>query len=157
MTVAVPQHVAIIMDGNGRWAAAKGMHRFYGHRAGADAAKTAIRCALDASIPYLSLYAFSQENRARPAKEVKELIKLYHDLLKPETVHKLCEHRVALRFVGDVAGLDTNLAEAALQAEQQTAEASPRLTVVVALNYSGRWDVLQATQALLGAQRTEAF
>lgn len=143
----VPQHVAIIMDGNGRWATARGMSRFLGHRAGAESAKTAIRAAHAANIPYLSLYAFSRENIARPEREVQQLIKLYHELLKPEHLKSLMEKGIALRFIGDVAALDAPLAKSAAAAQEETA-VGQSLTVIVALNYSGRWDILQAAQAL---------
>lgn len=141
-----PQHVAIIMDGNGRWAEHRGLMRFEGHTAGMEAVKTVIQCCLDKNIPVLSLFAFSSENWLRPESEVDFLMQLFLETLQNE-VAKLHENGICLRFCGERQNLSKALREQMHSAEQLTAN-NDALTLNLALNYGGRWDIIQATQRI---------
>jgi undecaprenyl diphosphate synthase len=143
----IPQHVAIVMDGNGRWAEQRNMPRMEGHRRGVEAAKNAIRFCLDRHIPVLSLFAFGCENWARPKEEVDFLMQLMLDglLREMQTLH---QHGVSLRFLGDRTPLPSSLVEQMAVAERLTAHPK-QLQVNIAVNYSGRWDIMQAMRIIL--------
>lgn len=140
----LPQHIAIIMDGNGRWAQRQGLLRAEGHRAGLKAVKTVIGCCLKAQIQILSLFAFSSENWSRPAKEVEFLMQLFIKALNHE-VQELHQREIQLRFTGDRMALSTVLQEEMQAAERLTAH-NQRLILNVVVNYGGRWDIVQATK-----------
>lgn len=142
----MPQHVAIIMDGNGRWAENRGLMRVEGHAAGIESVKTVMKCCLDAHIPILSLFAFSSENWMRPAQEVDFLMHLFLETLKAE-IDSLHNNKICLRFSGNIEGLSTAIQEQIHYAEQLTAN-NQALMVNLALNYGGRWDIVQAVQRI---------
>ncbi|RMX01929.1 isoprenyl transferase [Legionella jordanis] len=146
MTEILPKHIAIVMDGNGRWALSRGLLRVEGHRAGVEAVKTVIRCCLETGIPILSLFAFSSENWSRPSNEVEFLMQLFIDALGHE-VKELHQHGIRLRFTGDRNGLSQKLQEQMQAAEKLTAE-NNRLTLNVVVNYGGKWDIVQATKTI---------
>ncbi len=141
-----PKHIAIIMDGNGRWAQSRVLPRVAGHRRGVDAARTVVQRCIDLKIPVLTLFAFSSENWRRPPAEVKLLMSLLHNLLVHE-IHELHANNVKLRVIGEVEGLVESLCKAIDQAHTLTAE-NTGLQLNIALNYGGRWDIVQAARAL---------
>ena len=145
-TVAVPRHVAIIMDGNGRWARKRFLPRFAGHRRGVETVRDAVKYCLARGIEYLTLFAFSSENWRRPEEEVSLLMQLFMRALQQE-VSKLDSNGVRLKIVGDLSRFDSTLQSLILAAEQQTA-GNDKLTLTLAANYGGRWDILQAANRL---------
>jgi undecaprenyl diphosphate synthase len=134
------------MDGNGRWATRRGLPRPLGHRAGLEAVRRVIGACRERGIPELTLFAFSSENWRRPAEEVGVLLQLFVEALRAE-VGRLRDNGVRLRFIGNLAHFDPALQLAMRAAEAETA-ASTALRVNVAVNYGGRWDIVQAAQAL---------
>ncbi len=151
----LPRHVAIIMDGNGRWARARGLPRAAGHAAGREAIRRVVRAARRAGVPWLTLYAFSTENWRRPPEEVRLLMQLFEDVLIEETP-KLAQEGVRIRVIGERAGLPAGLVEAIEFAEAAT-QANDRLNLVAALNYGGRREILRAVERLVaeGLEPTE--
>jgi undecaprenyl diphosphate synthase len=143
----VPRHVAIIMDGNGRWAQRRRLPRIAGHRRGAEAVRATVRACADRGISYLTLFAFSSENWRRPAEEVALLLKLFKSALQNE-VDKLHANGVRLKVVGDTSRFDPKLRKLIERGEELTA-GNRALTLTVAANYGGRWDILQAMSQLL--------
>lgn len=137
-----PQHVAIIMDGNGRWAQARGLPRTAGHHQGVEACKRVVRAAGDMGLQYLTLFAFSSENWARPAEEIGELMRLLRMYLRSETAD-LHKNNVRLRVIGSRRELKDDIIELIENAEQLTKH-NDGLTLVIALNYGGRQEILQA-------------
>jgi undecaprenyl diphosphate synthase len=147
-TVAVPRHVAVIMDGNGRWAAQRALPRAAGHRAGVRAVRTTIEECVRHGVGTLTLFAFSSENWQRPAGEVSLLMQLFLESLERE-IAELDANGVRIRFIGDRARLAPALLERMAGAEARTAENS-RLDLSVAVAYGGRWDIAQAARRLAG-------
>ncbi|RLV59849.1 di-trans,poly-cis-decaprenylcistransferase [Parashewanella curva] len=143
---AAPQHVAIIMDGNGRWAQAKGQPRVMGHRAGVKAVRRAVSTAREMGIKSLTLFAFSSENWRRPEQEVGLLMELFITVLQRE-IKLLHKNGVRLNIIGDTSRFAERLQKQIKKAEEKTAD-NNALILNVAANYGGRWDILQATQAL---------
>ena len=143
----VPRHVAIIMDGNGRWAQRRRLPRIAGHRRGAEAVRATVRACADRGISYLTLFAFSSENWRRPAEEVALLLKLFKSALQNE-VDKLHANGVRLKVVGDTSRFDPKLRKLIEHGEELTA-GNRELTLTVAANYGGRWDILQAMSQFL--------
>ena len=143
----VPRHVAIIMDGNGRWARRRRLPRIAGHRKGADAVRNAVRACAERGIDYLTLFAFSSENWRRPAEEVALLMKLFRRALTNE-VSELHRNGVRLKVVGDLARFDAKLRDLVDRGEALTAS-NKGLTLTIAANYGGRWDILQALNKAL--------
>ncbi|UCG72091.1 MAG: di-trans,poly-cis-decaprenylcistransferase [Chromatiales bacterium] len=141
-----PRHIAIIMDGNGRWAAAHGRARHAGHRAGVKAARAVVEASIEAGVDVLTLFAFSSENWSRPTDEVNGLMRLFIEVLQRE-MDALHDNGIRLRFVGARDQLPTILQKRMADAEARTAGNS-RLTLVVAIAYGGRWDVLQAMRRI---------
>lgn len=144
-----PLHVAIIMDGNGRWATARGLPRVAGHRAGAQAVRRAIEAAISQGVGWLTLYAFSSENWRRSPGEVLDLTGLLRHYLRNE-VAEMARNGVRLRFIGDRARFDADICADLLQAERDTA-GNARLNLTVALSYGGRADILLAARAAAAA------
>lgn len=144
-----PDHVAIIMDGNGRWAKGRGLPRTEGHRRGAKAVKASIRGAVDLGIGYLTLFGFSSENWKRPADEVSDLMGLLRLYLKSE-IRELDKQGVRFRVIGERAGFHNDIQDLIAKAEDQTKD-NGRLTLTVALNYGGRMDIIQAARKLADA------
>jgi len=143
----VPRHVAIIMDGNGRWAQRRRLPRIAGHRRGAEAVRATVRACAERGIHYLTLFAFSSENWRRPAEEVALLMRLFKSALQNE-VDKLHANGVRLKVVGDTSRFDPKLRMLIERGEELTAR-NTSLTLTIAANYGGRWDVLQAINRLV--------
>jgi undecaprenyl diphosphate synthase len=141
-----PNHVAIIMDGNGRWAKARGLPRVAGHRRGADAVRRVVRGAGELGIPVLTLFAFSTENWTRPADEVADLMGLLRHYLRSE-LDELLKNGAKLRVIGDRAGLPDDIVRDISDAEQMTRPNS-RIDVNICINYGARAEILQATRSL---------
>ncbi|MEZ5813576.1 MAG: isoprenyl transferase [Alphaproteobacteria bacterium] len=142
----VPKHVAIIMDGNGRWAAARGLRRTAGHKQGAEAVRKVVKAAGELGIEYLTLFGFSSENWKRPDDEIKDLMNLLRYYLRAETAD-LHKNGVRLRVVGDRNAFDADIVKMIEHAEALT-EDNGEITVVMALNYGGRNDILHAAKRL---------
>ncbi|WP_144641477.1 polyprenyl diphosphate synthase [Bordetella genomosp. 13] len=149
-TGAIPKHVAIIMDGNGRWATRRHLPRTAGHAKGVQAVRRVVEQCGRAGVRYLTLFAFSSENWRRPADEVSLLMRLFVQALERE-VDKLQEQGVRLRVVGDLSPFEPRLRDLIDAAQARTAH-NDRLHLSIAANYGGRWDVLQATRAMLAAR-----
>lgn len=143
----VPRHLAIIMDGNGRWAKQHGMPRVLGHRRGATALRNMVRACVARQIQVLTVFAFSSENWQRPESEVKSLMVLFVHSLRRE-VEQLHNAGVRLRFIGERSRFDAGLRQSMEAAERLTA-GNQRMTMVIAVNYGGRWDVAQASRAVV--------
>lgn len=143
---APPRHVAVIMDGNGRWARKRHLPRFAGHQAGLETVRMMVRECLKQGIEVLTLFAFSSENWRRPPEEVGLLMKLFMTALERE-VKKLHEHGVKLEIVGERGGFALELQERIARAEALTA-GNDKLTLVIAANYGGRWDIARAARRL---------
>jgi undecaprenyl diphosphate synthase len=152
----VPRHVAIVMDGNGRWAKKRFMPRFFGHKQGVDAlVKTVLACA-DRGIEYLTVFAFSSENWKRPTEEVSGLMGLVL-VAVAKYLGKLADQGVRIRIIGDRSLVSDKLRAAWEQAEAST-QANTRITLSVAFNYGGRWDIVQACrQAIRAGVTAESF
>lgn len=155
-TTALPRHVAIVMDGNGRWATRRRLPRLAGHRQGVEALKGAVRWALQRHVPVLTVFAFSSENWGRPAEEVGGLMELLALALSRE-VPELCRQGVRLRFPGEREGLSPRVRRGLADAESLTQD-NQRLHLNVCFNYGGRWDVVQAARRLAqqGVEITES-
>lgn len=145
--LAIPGHVAIIMDGNGRWAKLRNEPRHRGHRQGVKSVKNIVRACLRNNVRYLTLFAFSSENWKRPRREVGLLMGLLLTALGSE-IKELDENGVQLRFIGDRNHIPANVQYAMEDAETQTAS-NDTLTLVIAVSYGGRWDITQAAQRLV--------
>ena len=146
---AVPRHVAIVMDGNGRWAKKRFMPRFFGHKQGVDAlVRTVLSCA-DRGIEYLTVFAFSSENWKRPTEEVSGLMNLVL-VAVAKYLGKLASQGVRIRIVGDRSQVSEKLRQAWAEAESSTAH-NTRITLSVAFNYGGRWDIVQACRQAIAA------
>ncbi|MFQ6371263.1 polyprenyl diphosphate synthase [Shewanella sp. YIC-542] len=143
---AIPNHVAIIMDGNGRWAQAKGKPRIVGHRAGVKAVRSAVGTARKLGIKSLTLFAFSSENWRRPDQEVSLLMELFFTVLRRE-IKKLHANGVRLNIIGDISRFSERLQKQIRAAEAYTAD-NTQLILNVAANYGGRWDIVQAARTL---------
>ncbi|WP_407925525.1 isoprenyl transferase [Geminicoccus flavidas] len=146
-----PVHVAIIMDGNRRWARARGMPGVMGHRRGADSVRRAIRAAVKEGVRYLTLFAFSSENWRRPAMEVNELMNLLRFYLRKELT-ELHKEGVRVRVIGDRSRLADDIRLMLDEAEALTA-GNARLDLVLALNYGARWEITQAVRQLVDAAK----
>jgi undecaprenyl diphosphate synthase len=151
VSATVPAHVAIIMDGNGRWASARSLPRLAGHRAGTQAVRRTIEAAITKGVGWLTLYAFSSENWRRPASEVFDLTGLLRHFLKSE-IAELKREGVRLRFIGDRARFERDIQFDLSQAERETAD-NTRLTLVMALSYGARAEILSAARAAAEAVR----
>ncbi len=138
----VPRHVAFIMDGNGRWAKQRGLPRSFGHASGARRVRSLVEHAIDRDIPFVTLFAFSSENWRRPLEEVSTLMSLFVLYLEKE-VKDMNVNGVRLKVIGDLSRFDARLQKLIAQAEAVTAH-NTRVTVTVAANFGGRWDLVQA-------------
>lgn len=148
---AVPRHVAIIMDGNRRWAARRGRPALFGHDAGAEAARRAVDAAIDAGVRWLTLYAFSSENWRRPQEEVGGLMRLLQQGLERHLAQMMARG-VRLHMIGDRARLDAST-RARIEAAEARSAANDRLDVVIALSYGGRDEIVAAARSLAEAAR----
>ncbi len=144
---SLPQHVAIIMDGNGRWAKKQGKSRIFGHQNGVKAVREAAESAAELGIPYLTLYAFSTENWKRPRIEVSALMGLLLQTIKDE-VATLNKNNIRLNAIGDLHSLPKKNYEHLLKAIEETS-ANDRMTLTLALSYSSRWEIIEATRKIV--------
>ena len=145
----VPKHVAIIMDGNGRWAQKRGLPRTAGHKQGSESARRIVKSATELGVEYLTLFGFSSENWSRPDAEIKDLMNLLRFYLRSETA-ELHKNGARLRVIGDRNRLDNDIVRMIENAEELT-EDNSEITVVIALNYGGRNDILHAVKRLHNA------
>ncbi len=146
-TGSIPKHIAIIMDGNGRWARKRFMPRMAGHQQGVETVRGVIKACIERSIAYLTLFAFSSENWRRPADEVSYLMQLFTGALEQE-IGKLHENGIRFKVIGDLSKFDPKIIEFIHSGEQLTAQ-NTRLTFTIAANYGGRWDIMQAMRKMM--------
>ena len=144
---SVPQHIAIIMDGNGRWAQKRMLPRFAGHKRGVDAVRACVRACVERGVKHLTLFAFSSENWRRPPEEVSLLMRLFCTVLEKDITH-LHQEGIRLKVIGDISAFDERLQELIHKAQSLTAN-NLTFTLTIAANYGGRWDILQATRKML--------
>jgi len=147
---AIPRHIAVIMDGNGRWATKRFMPRVAGHTKGVDAVRIMIESCIEQEVRYLTLFAFSSENWRRPEEEVSILMRLFMTALERE-VSRMHANDICLKVVGDLSRFSPALQKKIRDAENKTAR-NDRLTVTICANYGGRWDIVQAMNRLRAAQ-----
>jgi undecaprenyl diphosphate synthase len=147
----LPKHVAVIMDGNGRWAEQRSKPRYAGHRAGVTPVRMIVEKSAEAGLDYLTLFAFSSENWRRPREEVSRLMGLFFDVLRKE-IDELDKNNVRIRFVGQVDSLSERLQARMSAAEERTAT-NTGLNLIIAVAYGGRWDITHAAQLI--ARRVE--
>ena len=143
---ALPRHVAIIMDGNGRWAKARGLPRIAGHRSGAEAARRTVAAAAELGIPYLTLFGFSSENWKRPSSEIYDLMALLRHYLRGE-IAELHRNGVRLKVIGQTARFAPDIVSMLEHAEAATRE-NPRITLTIALSYGGRAEIVAAVRTI---------
>ena len=151
----IPRHVAIIMDGNGRWAEERGQGRVCGHINGVESMRKAIRAAVRRGVKFLTVYAFSTENWGRPKEEVQALMELLCTSLSNETA-ELKSQGVRMRFIGDVEALAEDVRAAIARSEKET-HRNEKLTLVVAVNYSSRWEITRMAQKIAVQVRDEGL
>jgi undecaprenyl diphosphate synthase len=144
--LVIPAHIAIIMDGNGRWAKARGLPRIAGHRRGAEAVRASIESAIKYGVRYLTLYSFSSENWKRPAEEVSDLMGLLRRYLRSE-IAELHQNGVRLRVIGERADLSNDIVELIEDCESRTA-GNTRLDLIIALSYGGRSEIANAVKQI---------
>ncbi|MDX9928887.1 MAG: isoprenyl transferase [Bacteroidales bacterium] len=144
--IRLPEHIAIIMDGNGRWATQRGRDRIYGHRKGADAVREVIEASAELGIGYLTLYAFSTENWSRPDDEINALMGLMVQSLNDET-QTLIKNDIRLRVIGDIDRLAPDVRKRLKETIELTSGGT-RMVLVVALSYSSRWEIIQASRGI---------
>lgn len=149
----LPRHIAIIMDGNGRWAKRRGLPRVFGHREGVKAVNRIVKAVSKLGVKYLTLYAFSIENWKRPQKEVDALMELLAVALD-KNLRKLQKQKVRLQIIGNTKGLPESVQVKLNEVVQATSE-NKGLTLVLALNYGGQWDIIQAVQKILTTNDNE--
>jgi undecaprenyl diphosphate synthase len=142
----LPQHIAVIMDGNGRWAKERGAERVFGHKSAIQAVRDAAEGCAELGVGYLTLYAFSTENWGRPQAEVNALMQLLVSTIKDE-MDTLMKNNIRLSSIGDISGLPSKCKEELQNAKDFTSDNSG-LTLTLALNYSGRWEITEAVKAL---------
>lgn len=152
MSSNIPNHIAFIMDGNGRWANRRGLPRSMGHQKGAEALRRVVEAGAEIGIPFMTFFGFSSENWSRPEQEIKELMRLLRYYLRAETA-ELHKNNIRLRVIGDRQRFDEDIIALIENAEALTKD-NARMTVVIALNYGGRHDILQAA---FGARQNENF
>ncbi len=147
MTKGIPQHIAVIMDGNGRWANARHLPRAFGHRKGAEALRELLKSAIKIGIPYMTFYSFSSENWNRPESEINDIMGLLRRYLQSElaTFHKA---GIRLKVIGDRSKLATDIVRLIEDAEMQTRD-NTKMTVVMALSYGGRQEIVEATKNMV--------
>lgn len=149
----LPGHVAVIMDGNGRWASRRGRERVYGHQHGVRAVRRVIEAAAEIGIKYLTLYAFSTENWNRPGEEVTALMDLMVESLNNET-DKLLENGIALQVIGDIDRLSPKMYSRLMETINVTGRGS-NMTLIVALSYSSKWEITQACRNIAAAAKDQ--
>lgn len=145
---ALPKHIAVIMDGNGRWAKQRGLPRPAGHHAGVQAVRAVVEGCAQRGVAVLTLFAFSSENWKRPPEEVNSLMSLFVNALDRE-IDSMHGNGICVRFIGERSALNAELQQRMLASEQRTA-GNTRMTLVIAVAYGGRWDLMQAVRQLAG-------
>jgi undecaprenyl diphosphate synthase len=140
----IPKHIAIIMDGNGRWASKRSLPRIIGHQRGVKAVRKVVKASGEMGVQTLTLFAFSSENKNRSAEEVSLLFKLFLSALNQEA-KKLNKHNIRLKIIGDMSLFPEDIQKTASEAQMQLAE-NTGLTLVIAANYGGQWDIVQAAK-----------
>lgn len=143
----IPQHVAIIMDGNGRWAKQRGKQRVFGHREGTDSVKKVVQAAGKIGVKYLTIYAFSTENWNRPEQEISGLMSLLMSGIKNE-LDKMHDNNVKLTVIGDQSNMPANVQKSIKKAIEKTKN-NTGLNIVIALSYSARWEILKAVNEIV--------
>jgi len=151
----LPEHVAVIMDGNGRWAKEQGKPRVFGHKNGVKAVREISEAAAEIGVKYLTLYAFSTENWSRPKLEVTTLMRLLVDTIHRE-VKTLNDNNIRLKAIGDLSQLPPATRKALLKGIEDTKD-NTRMDLILALNYSGRWDILNAVKTIASDARNGAI
>jgi undecaprenyl diphosphate synthase len=151
-TGSIPIHIAIIMDGNGRWARSRYLPRMAGHKQGVETVRGVIKACIERSVAYLTLFAFSSENWRRPEDEISFLMQLFMGALEQE-ITKLHENGIRFKVIGDLSKFEPKIIKFIHNGEQLTAK-NTRLTLTIAANYGGRWDIMQAMRKMM-AQSTE--
>lgn len=146
----IPRHIAVIMDGNGRWAKQRFMPRVAGHQRGVETLRDVVKTCRSLGVEYLTVFAFSSENWRRPQEEVSFLMSLFLKMLERE-VDKLHKNNIRLKIIGDRSRFDAKLVNTMQEAERLTSR-NDALTLTIAANYGGRWDMLQAVQTMLKAR-----
>ena len=146
---SVPRHIAIIMDGNGRWAKQRLLPRVAGHRKGVETVRSTVRACIEHGVEFLTLFAFSSENWRRPPDEVSILMQLFLRALEQE-VGKLDENEIRFRVIGDTSRFEPRI-RALIEAGEALTAGHTRLTLTIAANYGGRWDIAQAARKLIAA------
>ena len=149
----LPQHIAIVMDGNGRWAKSRHLPRAIGHKKGINSTRRVVKLCGDYGIPFLTLFAFSTENWSRPAEEIDQLLTLMMNGLKKE-VPELHKNGVKVHFVGDLSRFEPKLQQQIAIAQEHTKN-NTRLTLSICINYGGRWDIVQAANAVIEKKWTK--
>lgn len=152
---AIPEHIAIIMDGNGRWAKSQGQDRIFGHTKGVDAVRETLRAAVDLKVKFLTLYAFSTENWNRPKEEVEGLMNLLVMSLANE-LEELNENGVRLQAIGNIKGLPKECQESLEEAIIQTSN-NTSITLVLALNYSSKWEIEEMVKSIAKQIKKESI
>lgn len=142
----VPRHVALIMDGNGRWAAKQGLERIFGHQRGVDSVRNCIEAAAEIGVEYITLYAFSTENWNRPKHEVDALMSIFVKSMKKET-DSLNKNNVRVQFIGDLERLSENVRTEMREMSEKLSN-NTGLTMVLAISYSSRWEIINAVKSL---------
>ncbi|HUQ09587.1 MAG TPA: polyprenyl diphosphate synthase [Steroidobacteraceae bacterium] len=155
LTVGIPKHIAIIMDGNGRWAESRGLPRHAGHKEGVRPVRMCIEECARRGVAALTLFAFSSENWQRPSIEVSSLMQLFLEAMDRE-VDDLHKNKVRMRFIGDRHSLSVKL-QARMAATEELTAANPGLQLLVAVSYGGRWDIVQAARRLAAAVASGAL
>ncbi len=145
--ISIPKHIAIVMDGNGRWAKKRFLPRTYGHKKGVDSVRRTIRACDKRGVKYLTLFAFSSENWKRPQEEVTALMSLFMSALESEA-KSLAENGIKLSFIGDIAAFPEKLQEKMKQVEKLTHKGT-NLSMQIAANYGGRWDIVNACKQVV--------
>lgn len=151
----IPRHVAVIMDGNGRWAQKRGEDRVFGHINGVESMRKVIRAAVDCGVEYLTVYAFSTENWGRPEQEVTALMELLCKTIANET-EELKQNGVRMRFIGDIQALSKDVRTAIAKSEKETFQ-NRKLTLIIAVNYSSRWEITQMVRKVAVQVRDEGL
>ena len=147
---AVPRHIAIIINGNGRWARKRFMPRVAGHARGLESVRAVVKACVERGVEYLTLFAFSSENWRRPQDEVSFLMQLFMKALRKE-VTRLDHNEIRLRVIGDMTRFDPDLVRIIRESEEKTA-GNAKLTLCIAANYGGRWDIANAVSELMRSQ-----
>ena len=151
----IPRHVAVIMDGNGRWAQERGEDRVVGHINGVESMRKTIRAAVECGVEYLTVYAFSTENWGRPEREVTALMELLCTTIANET-DELKQNGVRMRFIGDIQTLSKEVRTAISKSEKETFQ-NRKLTLIIAVNYSSRWEITQMVRKVAVQVRDEGL